>query len=46
VNRGEFACTQPLWSAPADIAFSYDGSRLAVYAREGVYLYDVPAEFR
>jgi hypothetical protein len=42
----EVARTQPLWSTPDDIAFSFDGSRMAVINLEGVYIYDVPAEFR
>jgi hypothetical protein len=42
----EVARTQPLWSEPDDIAFSYDGSRMAVINLEGVYIYDVPPEFR
>jgi hypothetical protein len=42
----EVARTQPLWSEPDDIAFSFDGSRMAVINLEGVYIYDVPAEFR
>jgi hypothetical protein len=42
----EVARTQPLWSTPDDIAFSFDGSRMAVINLEGVYVYDVPAEFR
>jgi hypothetical protein len=42
----EVARTQPLWGEPDDIAFSFDGSRMAVINLEGVYIYDVPAEFR
>jgi hypothetical protein len=42
----ELARTQPLWSEPGTIAFSHDGSRMAVFNYEGVYIYDVPAEFR
>jgi hypothetical protein len=42
----EVARTQPLWSSADEIAFSHDGSRMAVINLEGVYIYDVPAEFR
>jgi len=42
----EVARTQPLWSEPDDIVFSFDGSRMAVINLEGVYIYDVPTEFR
>lgn len=42
----QVACTQPLWSRPKCITLSYDGSRMAVFNNEGVYVYDVPAEFR
>lgn len=40
------ARTQPLGSEPNDIAFSFDGPRMAVIDREDVYVYDVPTEFR
>lgn len=42
----EVARTRPLWSDPNDVVLSYDGSRIAVFNREGVYVYDVPARFR
>jgi hypothetical protein len=42
----EVARTRSLLSQPDDIAFSFDGSRMAVINLEGVYIYDVPAEFR
>jgi hypothetical protein len=42
----ELARTYPLKNQPHDIAISSDGSRMAVINLEGVYIYDVPAEFR
>ena len=42
----EVACTQPLQDWLYDITFSRDGSRMAVFNHQGVYIYDVPAEFR
>ena len=31
---------------PTELVFSRDGSRMAVFTDDGIYLYDVPAEFR
>lgn len=42
----EVARTQALSDYPSTISLSYDGSRMAVFTDEGVYVYDVPAKFR
>jgi hypothetical protein len=42
----EIARTQRLPTFPTDVVFARDGSRMAVFTDDGVYLYDVPAEFR
>jgi hypothetical protein len=42
----EIARTQRLPTFPTDVVFSPDGSRMAVFTDEGVYLYNVPPEFR
>lgn len=42
----QVACTKPLWSSPNSVTLSHDGSRMAVFTAEGVYMYDVPAKFR
>jgi hypothetical protein len=45
-SGAEVARTQPLWGAIQDITISHDGSVLAAATEHGVYIYDVPAEFR
>jgi hypothetical protein len=42
----EVARTRPLVSSPLNVTLSHDGSRMAVFCREGVLIYDVPEEFR
>lgn len=43
----EVARTQPLiHDLPHDLALSHDGSRMAFMHKNGVYVYDIPPEFR
>ncbi|MCA9174360.1 MAG: hypothetical protein KDB14_07735 [Planctomycetales bacterium] len=41
-NAREVARTRNLSSTPTDVVFSHDGSRMAVFTDEGVYIYHVP----
>jgi hypothetical protein len=42
----ELARTQPISPCILNVVLSHDGSTLAVATWEGVYVFDVPVEFR
>jgi hypothetical protein len=45
-SGAKVARTQPIWGAIQDITISYDGSVLAAATEHGIYVFDVPPEFR
>lgn len=46
INGAGVARTRALLSLARHVTLSHDGSRMAVFNDEGVYIYDVPPEFR